>query len=103
MSTMAEEAEGVRSIRRALDEAKKVRLRQDSSILLIQSGALFPDGAMVTEVGKHFRVMPFSGVPPHPHDPAASNPETFARSLRLAAARARPLASRGAPTSRATC
>ena len=35
------------SIRRALDEAKKVKLQPDSSILLIQSGALFPDGGMI--------------------------------------------------------
>src|SRR5258707_253791 len=33
-------------IRRALDHAKHVRLRPGSSILLIQSGAIFPDGAM---------------------------------------------------------
>jgi hypothetical protein len=74
------------SIRRALDDAKKVRLRQDSSILVIQSGALFPDNGMIHELEQHFRVMPFSGVPPH--EPAASDPETFAKSLRLAAARA---------------
>src|SRR6184192_805855 len=70
------------SIRRALDEAKKVRLHPDSSVLSIQSGASFPDGGMVKELGKHFRVMPFSGVPPHGHEPAVSDAETFAKSLR---------------------
>jgi len=82
------------SIRRALDDARKVRLHSGSSILLIQSGALLPDGGMVSELGKHFRVMPFSGVPPAPavlpgrgRDSAATDPETFAKSLRLAAAR----------------
>src|SRR5262252_6047573 len=37
-------------IRRAIEAAKPVRLRPASSILLIQSGALFPDGPMVTEL-----------------------------------------------------
>jgi hypothetical protein len=79
------------SIRRALDEARKVKLQPDSSILLIQSGALFPDGGMLSELGKHFHVMPFTGVPPQEHNVGAtitSDPETFAKSLRLAAARA---------------
>lgn len=79
------------SIRRALDEARKVKLQPDSSILLIQSGALFPDGGMIAELGKHFRVMPFTGIPPQEnivHGTPVSDPESFARSLRLAAARA---------------
>jgi len=79
------------SIRRALDEARKVKLQSDSSILLIQSGALFPDGGMISELGKHFRVMPFTGVPPQERNAGATattDPETFAKSLRLAAARA---------------
>jgi len=77
------------SIRRALDEARKVKLQPDTSILLIQSGALFPDSGMTTELEKHFRTMPFTGVPPyHPNAGGASDPETFAKSLRLAAARA---------------
>src|SRR5258708_33159398 len=50
-------------IQRAIESAKPVKLRPGSSILLIQSGALFPDGPMVTELNKHFRVVPFSGVP----------------------------------------
>lgn len=79
-------------IRHALDDAKPVRLRRDSSILLIQSGAMFPDAPMTTELEKHFRVVPFSGVPPQRHvlgDPLADNndPESFYQSLRLAAAR----------------
>src|SRR5215468_3986810 len=50
-------------IRRALDNAKRVKLHSDSSLLLIQSGAAFPDGGMVTELSKHFQVVPFSGIP----------------------------------------
>src|SRR3954469_20879865 len=40
-------------IRHALDNAKRVKLHSDSSLLLIQSGAAFPDGGMVTELSKH--------------------------------------------------
>src|ERR1022692_2570843 len=51
-------------IERTLNGAKRIRLRPGNSILLIQSGAMFPDGPMVSELSRHFRVMPFSGVPP---------------------------------------
>lgn len=81
-------------IRRALDNAKKVKLHSDSSLLLIQSGAAFPDGVMVTELGKHFQVVPFSGIPPAtltPREPIsqtdALRPESYSRLLRLAAAK----------------
>jgi hypothetical protein len=79
-------------IERALDSAKRVRLHPGSSIMLIQSGAIFPDGPMVTELSKHFRVVAFSGVPPasradEPGPFERSDAETFSRSLRLAAAR----------------
>src|SRR6266404_7004450 len=43
-------------IRRTLDNSRKVRLREGSSILLIQSGAAIPDGPMMEELGKHFSV-----------------------------------------------
>jgi hypothetical protein len=77
-------------IRRALDNAKHVKLHSDSSFLLIQSGAAFPDGGMVTELGKHFQVVPFSGIPPARPDPAQTDglrPESYSRLLRLAAAK----------------
>src|SRR5262245_31523572 len=44
-------------IEQALDSAKRVRLHPGTSIMLIQSGAIFPDGPMVTELSKHFRVV----------------------------------------------
>src|SRR5215472_6507740 len=50
-------------IAEALDNARRVKLAPESSILLIQSGAVFPDAAMVAELSKHFRVVPFSGLP----------------------------------------
>ncbi len=80
-------------IQHALDAAKAVKLSANSSILLIQSGAMFPDAPMVNALTKYFRVNPFSGVPPQSRrgfDAAATesrDPESFAQSLRLAAAR----------------
>jgi hypothetical protein len=80
-------------IRRALQNSSPVKLRPYSSILLIQSGALFPDGAMVTELNKHYRVVPFSGVPSVHRTVAgiaqteSSDPEGYSRTLRLTAAR----------------
>ena len=78
-------------IRQALDTARRVKIKRGASVLLIQSGATFPDGPMVGELGKHFSVSPFSGVPPERGKPGSltNNPVVtdFARSLRLAAAR----------------
>jgi len=79
-------------IRRALDGSKRLKLRSGSSVLLIQSGAMFPDGPMVTELGKHFTVVPFSGVPPYRRtfrgvQTQSLDPESYSKSLRLAAAR----------------
>jgi len=80
-------------IRRALDNSKRFRLPAGSSILLIQSGAVIPDGFMVTELSKHFSVVPFSGVPACPGrmakgaDPDPFMAQSYGKSLRLAAAR----------------
>ena len=49
-------------IRQAIANAQRVKLKPGSSILLIQSGAVYPDGPMLTELSKHFAVVPFSGV-----------------------------------------
>src|SRR5215510_1432169 len=48
-------------IQRALDNAKRVKLHPNSSILLIQSGALIPDSPMISELERHFRVSTFTG------------------------------------------
>jgi hypothetical protein len=79
-------------IQKALDNAKSVKLNANSSILLIQSGAIFPDAPMVKELGRYFHVSPFSGVPPtsrHADETTTEtrDPHSFAQSLRLAAAR----------------
>jgi len=79
-------------IAQALDNAKRVKLTPGSSILLIQSGAVFPDATMVSELSKFFRIAPFSGVPSGQstfmgwHRPDAEA-QSYAKSLRLAAAR----------------
>lgn len=80
-------------IRRALDTATQVELRPGSAVLLIQSGAMFPDGPMISQLSKTFRVLPFSGIPPAPSGRSgeatgAFDPETYSKSLRLSAARA---------------
>jgi hypothetical protein len=79
-------------IQQALDGAKQLRLKPGASILLIQSGAIFPDGPMVRELSQHYRVVPFSGVPPvsrRTEDGPLEryDAENFSKSLRLAAAR----------------
>lgn len=80
-------------IQRAIEASKPVKLHPGSSILLIQSGALFPDGPMTTELSKHFRVVPFSGLPSVRRmgsgalQTESPDPESYSKSLRLTAAR----------------
>lgn len=71
-------------ISRTLDNARKVRLRKGAPVLLIQSGAYLPDDAMLAEVSRIFSVTPFTGQP----DNNLTNRASYAKSLRLAAARA---------------
>lgn len=85
-----ERAQGIseQEIGHALDNAGRVTIKKGSSILLLQSGASFPDEPMITELNKHFTVTPFSGVPERePMRAAGSTEASYAKSLRLAAAR----------------
>ena len=69
-------------IRKALSGGGSVHARPGSPLLVIQSGAIAPDGAMVdalTHLG--YRVQGFSGLPPSDNDRA-----DYSRKLRLAAA-----------------
>jgi hypothetical protein len=86
-------------IARAAAGAHHVALKKGGSILLIQSGAVYPDGAMVNELSRDFNVVPFSGVASTARleDPAAANMigvfrtrenPNYSRLLRLAAAKA---------------
>ena len=79
-------------IEKALAAAKQIRLKSGASILLVQSGAIFPDAPMVNELSQHFRVVPFTGVPPVSRRGTDGQFERydageFSKSLRLAAAR----------------
>jgi hypothetical protein len=69
-------------IAQSLDAAARIKLRKGSSVLLIQSGAQHPDPPMRRALETHFNVLPFSGQPPR------TNSESYAKSLRLAAAQA---------------
>lgn len=72
-----------------LAAAGSVRLTKGETVLLIQSGAAFPDGEMVRELEAHFRVIPFSGIPSERMQSAqGSDQPAYARGFRLAAARA---------------
>lgn len=75
----------------ALADHERPRLRRDSNILLIQSGAELPDEPMMKAMGERYRVTAFSGQPVARINavnraPQANNP-SMARALRLAAAR----------------
>ncbi|MGC3956663.1 MAG: aminopeptidase [Verrucomicrobiota bacterium] len=79
-------------IEKALAAAKQIRLKPGASVMLVQSGAIFPDAPMVNELSKHFRVVPFTGVPPVSRRGTDGQFERydagdFSKSLRLAAAR----------------
>ena len=52
------------NIARALASAKPPERVRGEKIILIQSGALVPDEAMLEEAGRCFSEAPFSGVPP---------------------------------------
>lgn len=66
---------------RALDAAGDVRLRKGSRVLLVQSGAHYPDDPMVAALRGSVTVTPFTG---HPNQ---FQRETYHRDLRYAAAR----------------
>jgi hypothetical protein len=53
-------------IAKASAQAQRVGIKKGNTILLIQSGAIYPDGPMVTALEKSFHVIPFSGVAADP-------------------------------------
>lgn len=80
-------------IQRALQSNQRLVLDKGAPILLIQSGAMFPDAPMVEALGKHYAVTGFSGVPqsrplaPSTFKPAVEEQSSYAMRLRLAAAK----------------
>jgi hypothetical protein len=80
------------AIAKALDTPMRVALKRTKNVLLVQSGAMIPDEAMLAEFGRNaIKVIPFSGVPTDAHRGDISRDSTFqstyGQSLRLAAAR----------------
>lgn len=70
-------------IQAALRAPARARLGRDSKVLLIQSGADFPDAPMLEAMRTRFAVAAFSGRPPAKAEPGAM----FAKTLRLVAAK----------------
>jgi len=73
----------------ALARPRALALNRGSRILLIQSGAAFPDAPMREDVAKRYAVGTFSGTRPRTVagiSTDAADAESYARSLRLAAA-----------------
>lgn len=77
-------------IQDALNAHTGLQLRKGGSILLVQSGAAYPDAGMVQHMEENFTVVSFSGipsyVPPETETPAGKG-TPYSRLLRLAAAR----------------
>src|SRR5258705_7780359 len=72
-------------IEQALANSAVPKLKRRSPILLVQSGAAFPDEAMVAALRHDFVIIPFSGIPRQSYSDGKG---AYARLLRLAAARA---------------
>ena len=67
------------NITKALQAAATPKLKRGDKVILIQSGAEFPDNSMQDEIARYFAAAPFSGVPP-------ADKSGLAESLRLRAA-----------------
>jgi hypothetical protein len=80
------------AIRAALSNARSVHLSAQSRILLIQSGAAFPDDDMMSGLRQHYQVQPFSGIPTIQPRSTVSSYDTppvasqYSKALRMAAA-----------------
>ncbi len=74
-------------IAESLSSSRSVKLKKGDAIMLIQSGAMFPDEPMLDEFEKHFTTMSFSGIPLSRTDKSGSNSLNYGRGLRLAAAK----------------
>ncbi|WP_370156148.1 hypothetical protein [Ferrovibrio sp.] len=70
-------------IRRAVTEKQPIGMRKGSTIMLVQSGAPFPDHDMVAALERYYTVAAFTGMPL----PASSEGAKYAQLFRLAAAR----------------
>jgi hypothetical protein len=75
-------------IAKAFTTKQPISVRKGSALLLIQSGAEFPDAGMVDEMERYYTVSSFTGVPERPQGAAAGQPQVpYAQLFRLAAAK----------------
>lgn len=77
-------------IQAALHARERPAIARGASIMLIQSGAMFPDEPMVRALAVRYDIGQFSGIPEAPSEPSSSAPAapaSYAMALRLAAAR----------------
>jgi hypothetical protein len=68
-------------ITKALDSSARVKIRKGSKVLLVQSGAQYPDEPMIAELNHAVTVTPFGGLPNQ------FEREAYHKALRYAAAR----------------
>ena len=68
-------------IQHALHHSHPVHAAPGTGLVVVQSGAVTPDDAMLAALDRRYRVQSFSGVPPRPDDRA-----DYSKRLRLAAA-----------------
>ena len=86
----AEQAISEADIQAALNDAATVTLKRGDAVLLIQSGAMFPDDDMLQAMRDYFAVTPLSGIPDQPKQAAQGEtvtpPAPLKQVLRLTAA-----------------
>jgi hypothetical protein len=78
---------GEREIQESLDTHDRPEIARGASIMLIQSGAMFPDEPMVRALEAGYDVGEFSGIPEERQWTTTAVPTPYAMALRLAAAR----------------
>jgi len=79
-------------IQAALADTGTLSLRRGDPIILIQSGAMFPDDPMLTGMQQYFQITPLSGIPEEQPQSASEeshnvSPSSLNKVLRLAGAR----------------
>jgi hypothetical protein len=68
-------------IRKALENRQEIKLRKNTTIIVIQSGAIKPDEPMIDELNKKFIIISFSGAPARQKEQGS-----YSKGLRLTAA-----------------
>lgn len=80
----------------AFNDKQPLSVKKGTSIMLVQSGAMFPDTPMLKAFEKYYTVAGFTGVPERPNASSAAGstnrehdttPNSYAMTLRLAAAK----------------